>query len=128
MNKKDFKAKMIIVDVKTLGDRLHNKDIEAFLDGVPVTALSKKVFDYIYSPYDEYNHRWIFPIFTKGMLRILRSLCRAKSKATIEKRKKMFIEHLLKGRYGAFVNRSLILAFCKTVGFDLETLHYDVGF
>lgn len=121
MNKRDFLNEMIIEDTITMGDRWHNEDIEMFMDGVKQTPLSRKVQDFIVKVSGgkmncpKTRSRWIHLAFSKGDLKILRTLCRAKSKATVEKRQNAFLKLQFKSHYGALFNKHKIENFVDMV-------------
>jgi len=113
MNKTEFKKAMIIEPISMIGDRLNNEDVDYFLDGVKQSALSRKVQDYIVHCTE--NARWTHNIFTKGELRWLNSMCKAKSEATRLKRQKAFISLMLKPHYGHLFNKHKIAGFLNMV-------------
>lgn len=120
MNKTDFLNKMIIKDVVSMGDRWHNQDIEMFMDGVKQNAMSRKVQDFIVAVNGGVKENrlktvWIHRSMSKGDLKRLRTLCRAKAPATKVKRMKAFLDHQLAPHYGALLNKRKIEKFMDIV-------------
>jgi len=118
VNKTEFKSTMLKAEVQMMGDRWHNEMIEQFLDGVKQSTLSRKVQDYIADQFKKSTQRWITLVFTKGEMRVLNSMCKAKSAKTLEKRQLMFIRDLTKSYSGMIFNSGKVDDFMKL--FEME--------
>jgi len=113
MNKTNFIEAMKIKNPTVAGDTWHNQDVDYFLDGLVQNHMTRKVQAYIVACAGDVT--WIDRIFTKGDLRWLNSMCKAKSKATLQKRKEKYVQHQLKSHYGALFNRNKIEKFLDMV-------------
>lgn len=108
---------MIIKDeVLCLGDIQHNEVINETFADVKSNNFNIDVANFVLNNVFNHNHKWYWYNFSKGQLKKLNAIMKAKTKATLQKRVYSFSDLITKGHYASLFNRKLIaewVEFCN---------------
>ena len=119
----DLKDKLIIKDkVMALGDDWHNEDVNMLFDGLKSNKFNLDLLTLVYNlatknGTEKVDMHSLSKQFTKGQLRKINSICKAKTEATKQKRMYSLIDLLTSGIYSGLFNKKQLEAldeFCKS--------------
>lgn len=109
---------MLIKDeVLCLGDVQHNEVIKETFTGVKSNNFNLSIAEYVKNNVNNHNHKWYWYNFSKGQLKKLNAIMKAKTKETLQKRVYAFSDLLTRGHYSSLFNRKQIaewIEFCNT--------------
>lgn len=119
----DLKEKLIIKDkVMACGDVWHNEDVDMLFDGLKSNKFNLDLLTLVYNLATENDTKKVDMYslrrqFTKGQLRKINAICKAKTKETQQKRMYSLMHLLTSGVYSGLFNKEQLESldeFCKT--------------
>lgn len=119
----DLKEKLIIKDkVMALGDDWHNEDVNMLFEGLKSNKFNLDLLTLVYNlatknGTEKVNMNSLSRQFTKGQLRKINAICKAKTEATKQKRMYSLIHLLTSGIYSGLFNKKqleVLDEFCKS--------------
>ena len=119
----DLKEKLIIKDkVMALGDDWHNEDVNMLFEGLKSNKFNLDLLTVVYNlatknGTEKVDMHSLSKQFTKGQLRKINAICKAKTEATKQKRMYSLMHLLTSGIYSGLFNKKQLEAldeFCKS--------------
>lgn len=119
----DLKEKLIIKDkVMALGDDWHNEDVNMLFEGLKSNKFNLDLLTLVYNlatknGTEKVDMHSLSKQFTKGQLRKINAICKAKTQETQQKRMYSLMHLLTSGVYSGLFNKKQLEAldeFCKT--------------